>query len=67
MDIENPEKSLTYSQLKTQVLKCAAGLKREFNLQYGDGIAVCSPNQIGYSVLLHSAVCAGKPLQKGIP
>jgi acyl-CoA synthetase (AMP-forming)/AMP-acid ligase II len=58
IDCENPDKSLTYSQLQTQILKAAAGLKREFDLQKGDVVAICSPNHIDYPVIVHGTVCA---------
>lgn len=60
VDIEDTSKSLTFAQVETQILKAAAGLMREFNLKKGDVVAICSPNQVDYPVLLHGAVCAGK-------
>jgi len=60
MDIEDESKSLTYAQVETQILKAAAGLMREFGLKKGDVVAICSPNQVDYPVILHGAVCAGK-------
>ncbi|EPB88333.1 hypothetical protein HMPREF1544_04799 [Mucor circinelloides 1006PhL] len=59
MDIEDEGKSLTYAQVETQILKAAAGLMREFGLKKGDVVAICSPNQVDYPVILHGAVCAG--------
>ncbi|KAI9477859.1 MAG: hypothetical protein EXX96DRAFT_228449 [Benjaminiella poitrasii] len=59
VDIEDPSKTLTYSQVQTQILKAAAGLKREFNFKKGDVVAICSPNQVDYTVIIHGAVCAG--------
>ncbi|CEG83523.1 hypothetical protein RMATCC62417_17429 [Rhizopus microsporus] len=51
--------SLTYGQLKTRVLKCAASLKREFGIQRGDVVAICSPNNIEYAILFHGIIAAG--------
>ncbi|KAI7897639.1 uncharacterized protein BX663DRAFT_463314 [Cokeromyces recurvatus] len=59
VDIEDPSKSLTFEQVHTQILKTAASLKREFNLKKGDVVAICSPNQIEYPIIIHGAVCAG--------
>ena len=63
-DVENTKNNLTYSQVRTQILKCAAGYKRELNLQHGDVVAVCSPSQVDYPVVLHGAVCAGNMQNK---
>lgn len=60
VDIEDTSKSLTFGQVETQILKAAAGLMREFGLKKGDVVAICSPNQVDYPVVLHGAVCAGK-------
>ncbi|GAN09351.1 4-coumarate-CoA ligase [Mucor ambiguus] len=59
VDIEDASKSLTFAQVETQILKATAGLIREFDLKKGDVVAICSPNQVDYPVVLHGAVCAG--------
>ena len=59
MDVEDNNKSLTYRQVHTQILKCAAGMKKKWDIQYGDVVAICSPNQINYSIAVHGIVCAG--------
>ncbi|KAI8637517.1 hypothetical protein BD408DRAFT_486165 [Parasitella parasitica] len=59
IDVEDTSKHLTYGQVETQIRKAAAGFMREFNLQKGDVVAICSPNQIDYPIVLHGAVCAG--------
>ena len=59
VDIEDTNKCLTFGQVETQILKAAAGLMREFNLKKGDVVAICSPNQVDYPIILHGAVCAG--------
>lgn len=60
VDIEDTSNSLTFGQVETQILKAAAGLMREFNLKKGDVVAICSPNQVDYPIILHGAVCVGK-------
>lgn len=59
VDTENPEDSYTYGELHTQILKTITGFKREFDLQKGDVVAICSPNQIDYPVIIHGTVCTG--------
>ncbi|KAI8875602.1 acetyl-CoA synthetase-like protein [Backusella circina FSU 941] len=59
IDAEDPSISLTYEQLRTQILKCAANLKNKLELKPKDVVAICSPNCIDYIVLLHATVCAG--------
>lgn len=59
VDTENPEKCYTYEQVHTQILKAAAGLQREFDFKKGDVVAICSPNQVDYPIILHAAVCSG--------
>jgi acyl-CoA synthetase (AMP-forming)/AMP-acid ligase II len=60
VDTENTSKFYTYGQTHTQILKATAGWKREFNLQRGDVVAICSINHIDYPIVLHGTVCAGK-------
>ncbi|CEP17022.1 hypothetical protein [Parasitella parasitica] len=59
IDIEAPYKTLTYGDLKKQILVAAGGLKRVFNIQKNDIVAVCSPNHIDYVSILHGTICAG--------
>ncbi|GAA5813305.1 hypothetical protein MFLAVUS_006780 [Mucor flavus] len=51
--------SLTYGQLKDNILRFAATLQDKFNFQKGDVVAIYSPNQMDYSVPLLGAVAAG--------
>lgn len=67
IDIEAPYRTLTYEQLKKQILVAAAGLKREFNIQKNDVVAICSPNHMDYVSILHGTICAGKYSIKRIP
>lgn len=60
IDIEAPYKSLTHGQLKKQILVAAAGLKRVFDVQRLDVVAICSPNHIDYVSIIHGIICAGK-------
>jgi acyl-CoA synthetase (AMP-forming)/AMP-acid ligase II len=60
IDIENHEKRYTYEQVHTQILKATSGLQREFDIQKGDVVGICSLNHIDYPIVLHGAVCAGK-------
>ncbi|KAI8966949.1 hypothetical protein BDF20DRAFT_918033 [Mycotypha africana] len=59
LDTEDPKTSYNYGQMKSQILKAAAGLKREFGFNKGDIVAICSPNDVDYPVILHGAVVAG--------
>ncbi|KAG1471911.1 hypothetical protein G6F56_001847 [Rhizopus delemar] len=59
IDIDNPDNKMTYGQFKERALKCAASLKREYGLQSGDVIAVCSPDSIEYAILFYGALAAG--------
>ncbi|RCH79294.1 hypothetical protein CU098_002233, partial [Rhizopus stolonifer] len=59
VDIKNPNNALSYGQVKEQALKCAASFKREFNLQRGDVIAVCSPDNIQCPILFFASLVAG--------
>ncbi|KAI8966959.1 hypothetical protein BDF20DRAFT_983486 [Mycotypha africana] len=59
LDIENPSKRYTFEQTKSQILKAAAGLKREFGFEKDDVVAICSPNMVDYPIILHGAVVAG--------
>lgn len=52
--------SLSYGQLKAQVLKCTSGLKHRFGIQRSDVVAICSPNSIEYAILFHGIIAAGK-------
>ncbi|KAK4511200.1 uncharacterized protein ATC70_012414 [Mucor velutinosus] len=63
VDIEAPYKTLTHGQLKKQILVAAAGLKRVFDVQRSDVVAICSPNHIDYVSIVHGIICAGKFLQ----
>lgn len=60
IDIEAPYKSLTHGQLKKQILVAAAGLKRVFDVQRLDVVAICSPNHIDYVSIVHAIMCIGK-------
>ncbi|GAA5795887.1 hypothetical protein HPULCUR_001249 [Helicostylum pulchrum] len=51
--------SLTYSQLKDSILRFAATLQDKFNFKRNDVVAICSPNQMDFSVPLLGAVAAG--------
>ena len=59
VDANDNSRTLTYSQVQTQILKCAAGMKNKWNLKYGEVVAICSPNHIDYPIVLHGTVCAG--------
>ncbi|KAI8352448.1 hypothetical protein EDC96DRAFT_567073 [Choanephora cucurbitarum] len=58
-DIENPEKQITFSQAHEQILKVGAALQKVLDLKRGDVIAVCSPNQVEYPIMLLGAHCVG--------
>lgn len=60
IDPGDSSKKITYGQFKERALKCAASLKREYGLQSGDVIAVCSPDSIEYAILFYGALAAGK-------
>jgi acyl-coenzyme A synthetase/AMP-(fatty) acid ligase len=60
VDTENTSKFYTYGQTHAQILKATASWKREYNMQRGDVVAICSKNHIDYPIVLHSIVCAGK-------
>jgi acyl-coenzyme A synthetase/AMP-(fatty) acid ligase len=60
VDTENTNKTYTYGQVHTQILKATAAWKREYDLQRGDVVAFITPNHIDYPILTHSVVCAGK-------
>ena len=60
IDIETPCKSLTHGQLKKQILVATAGIKRVFDVQRLDVVAICSPNHIDYISIVHGIICAGK-------
>ena len=64
MDVEDNSKALVFSQVKTQILKCIAGIKNRWHINYGEVVAICSPNQIDYPIALHGIVCAGICSQK---
>lgn len=63
VDVENPKKSCTKGQVHTQILKATAAWKRELDLQRGDVVAFCSPNNIEYAIATHGVVCAGKGVE----
>jgi acyl-coenzyme A synthetase/AMP-(fatty) acid ligase len=60
IDSADPTKFITYEQLHQDILKIAAGLKRDFNFQPGDVLALCCPNDNEFPAVFHAAVCAGK-------
>ena len=66
MDVEDNSKALNYNQVKTQILKCTAGIKHKWNIKYGEVVAICSPNQINYPIAMHGIVCAGDTDQRSI-
>ncbi|CEP16256.1 hypothetical protein [Parasitella parasitica] len=51
--------SLTYGKLKDNILRFAATLQDKFDFKHGDVVAIYSPNQIDYSVLLLGTIAAG--------
>ncbi|KAI8637043.1 hypothetical protein BD408DRAFT_425207 [Parasitella parasitica] len=55
IDLEAPYRTLTYGDLKKQILIAAGGFKRVFNLQKNDVVAICSPNHIDYVSILHGS------------
>ncbi|GAN06507.1 phenylacetyl- protein [Mucor ambiguus] len=59
IDIETPSKSLTHGQLRKQILVATAGLRRVFDVQRLDVVAICSPNHIDYVSIVHGIICAG--------
>lgn len=59
-EASDTDHSLTYGQLKTQVSKCADGLKHRLGIQRGDVAAICYPNNIKYTILFHGIIAAGK-------
>ncbi|KAI8084043.1 uncharacterized protein B0P05DRAFT_570449 [Gilbertella persicaria] len=58
-DIENPERSVTFAQAHIQILKTGANLQNKFGFQKDDVIAICSPNQVAYPILLLGAHTIG--------
>ncbi|KAI9282200.1 hypothetical protein BY458DRAFT_497477 [Sporodiniella umbellata] len=59
VNAENPSHTVTYGQLKNQVLRCTASLKRVFDLKRGDVIAACSPDCLEYTPLFFASIAAG--------
>ncbi|KAG1176936.1 hypothetical protein G6F70_005200 [Rhizopus microsporus] len=58
-EASNPKNDTTYGQFKEDILKCAAGLRYEYGIQYGDVVALCSPNNLRYPVLFFAVIAAG--------
>lgn len=58
-EASDPNNHITYGQLQDQVLRCAFGLKRMFNIQHGDVVVICSPNSLEYPVLFYGIIAAG--------
>ncbi|KAI9022836.1 hypothetical protein CLU79DRAFT_702116 [Phycomyces nitens] len=70
IDNDNVDNFITYGGLVTQVTKFSSGLQQIFNIQRGDVVAVCSPNQINYPVAMHGIVAAGGiacPVEHSLP
>ncbi|CAO3701531.1 unnamed protein product [Rhizopus microsporus] len=59
-EASDPNNHITYGQLQDQVLRCAFGLKRMFNIQHGDVVVICSPNSLEYPVLFYGIIAAAQ-------
>ncbi|KAF0554944.1 acetyl-CoA synthetase-like protein [Gigaspora margarita] len=52
-------KSYTYGEFKHESKKFAAGLQDRLGFKCGDVLAICSPNQIDYPIVLLGTIAAG--------
>ncbi|CAG8604779.1 10155_t:CDS:2 [Diversispora eburnea] len=53
------EKKLTFGELKRNTKKFAAGLIDKFNFKRGDVLALISPNEVDYPVVVFGTIAAG--------
>lgn len=58
IDLNEPSRIMSRSELKIQTQRFAAGLKR-MGLQRGDVVAICSPGNIQYPMLFYASLTAG--------